>query len=134
MSTMDADEIVASGRSSLFGSVGVMNTLAKWYRKPYNESYTELYADTSQDKNADWRAWLANASTELYKARLNEFDKIFMEDLKRARSLARSLQSSTLAGGTWLAEDAIRRGLCDSIGDYNFAYQRVAMATANYSA
>ena len=133
LATMDADEIVAAGRTARVGSIGVMMSLPKFMRKFYGDFIEDVYADTSPDKNKAFREWMTTGNTEAFLADLNALDAIFMEEMTAARPINKKLASSTLAGGVWLAEEAQERGLVDSIGTLQFALTRLAEAAKNYS-
>lgn len=133
LATMDADEIVAAGRTARVGSIGTMMSLPKYIRKFYGDYIEDVYADTSPDKNANFREWLTTGSTEAFKAELNKLDAIFMEEMSAARPITKSMAASTLAGGVWLAEEATERGLVDSIGTLQYSINRLAEAANNYS-
>lgn len=132
LATMDADEIVAAGRTARVGSIGTMMSLPKHMRRMYGEYYTDVYADTSPDKNKAFNEWLQTGNTDAFKAELNKLDAIFMEEMSLARPINKKLASTTLAGGVWLAEEAQQRGLVDSIGTLQFALTRLAQAANNY--
>lgn len=132
MATTGSTEIVASGMLSTFGSIGVMMSLPKWMAKFYSDYIQELYADTSPDKNAAWREYMDGMKTERFTKMLNQIDQIFMAQVITDRSLpAGKLRDETLGGGTWLAQEAKRRGLVDSIGNFNYALTRLASHVAD---
>jgi len=133
LATMDADEIIAAGRTARVGSIGVMRSLPKFMRKFYGDMIEEVYADTSPDKNKAFREWMTTGNTEPFLAELNALDAIFMEEMQAARPINKKLADTTLAGGVWLAEEAQERGLVDSIGTLQFSLTRLAEAAKNYS-
>lgn len=133
MGTLDADEIVALSRSTVVGSIGVVQQIATFMRDFLNRYFAFEYADTSPEKNASTREFLRTGDTSVYRPLLNELDALFMAEVAANRPLNAALRESTLAGGTWLAEEAQRRGLIDGIGGTNYVITRLAEAVANYS-
>lgn len=131
MATMDADEIVAAGRTARVGSIGAMMSLPKYMRKFYGDIIEDVYADTSPDKNAAFREWLKTGNTDAFRADINALDAIFMAEMSAARPITKKLADSTLAGGVWLADEAKLRGLVDSIGTLNYAITRLASYAAS---
>ena len=131
MATTGSTEIVASGKLSRFGSIGVMMTAPRWMAKIYSDYFQELYADTSPEKNAAWREYIDSLKTERFVAMLNEIDQVFMQQVITDRNLpAGKIRDETLQGGTWMAEESKRRGLVDSIGNFNYALERLASYAA----
>ena len=134
MATTGSTEIVASGKLSRFGSIGVMMTAPKWIAKVWSDYYDELYAATSPEKNAAWREYIKTLQTDRFVTMLNEIDQVFMAQVITDRRLpAGNLRDETLQGGTWMAEEAKRRGLVDSIGNFNYALERLASHAAAQS-
>ena len=132
LGTSGSTEIVASGPMSTFGSIGVMQTMPRWMAKVYGEYFDEIYATTSPEKNEAWRKYIASLQTEAFVEKLNAIDTIFMEQVTRDRSLPKGeLRDETLRGGTWLAQESKRRGLIDSIGNFNYAITRLASYVAD---
>lgn len=132
LATLDADEIIASNRSAIIGSIGVVQTVATYMRDFLNRYFTFVYADTSEEKNATTREFLRTGETSVFKPLLNDLDAIFMAEVQAARNLPAATRASTLKGGTWLAEEAQQRGLIDGIGGTNYALIRLAEAINNY--
>ena len=133
LATMDSDEIVAAGRTARVGSIGAMLSLPTWLRRMYGDYVTDLYATTSPDKNRAFKEWVQTGSTAAFVEELDQLDAIFMQEMRAARPITAALASTTLAGGTWLADEAKRRGLVDSIGTMNYALTRLASYAATTS-
>lgn len=132
MATRDADEIVAASPTALIGSIGVAQEVATWYREFLNRYFTTVYANTSPEKNATWREFLRTGEAAVFQPLLNELDANFMAAVTASRPLPAATRANTLKGGTWLAEEAKRRGLVDSIGGTQFVINRLAEAVLNY--
>lgn len=130
LSTMSADEIIASGPLVSVGSIGTMMSLPKWLAQIYTELFQDVYAETSPDKNAAFRDYIEDLNTEKFTSMLNDLDQVFMQEMDNARPLNKATKKETLAGGTWLAEEAKNRGLIDSIGPFNYAIKRLASHAA----
>jgi ClpP class serine protease len=130
LATMAADEIIASGPLVRVGSIGTMMSLPKWLAKVYNDYFQDVYADSSPEKNAGFRQYMDTMNTDKITAMLNELDEVFMGEMDKYRPLNKATKDETLAGGTWLAEEAKNRGLVDSIGPFNYAIKRLASHAA----
>lgn len=133
LATKDSDEIIAANDSAIIGSIGVVQEVATWMREFLNRYFTFVYADTSPGKSASYREYLRTGDTDVFKPLLNQLDAQFMAAMTAARPLPAATRAETLEGGTWLAGEAMRRGLVDSIGGTNYALTRLAEAIHNYS-
>jgi ClpP class serine protease len=132
LATLDADERIAVSETAIIGSIGVVQQIATFMRQFLNSYFAFEYADTSPDKNATTREFLRTGDTSVFKPLLNSLDAIFMKEVTDALNLPAKTRASTLAGGTWLAEEAMARGLVDGIGGTNYALSRLAEASNNY--
>lgn len=125
----ECDEIMADNNiSSEFGSIGVMMSFpdyAKYYEKEGIKVHT-IYSNLSTYKNAPFEA-----------AKKGEYDSIKTEELdplarkfqanvraKRAGKLNEEVEG-ILSGKVFYAEDALKYGLIDSIGNLDRAIARV---------
>lgn len=122
------DEIIAGNTiSSEFGSIGVMMSFpdyAKYYEKEGVKIHT-IYSDLSDYKNAPFEA-AKRGEYELIKSEeLNPLARKFQEDVKSRRSKLDLSVKGIVSGRMFYAEDALKNGLIDSIGDKQFAIQRV---------
>ncbi|MEM9527764.1 MAG: S49 family peptidase [Bacteroidota bacterium] len=126
MATMHADEVVASGTTARFGSIGVYTTIDKWLIDYYSRYYKEVYSDLSPDKNEAYREFQTKGTVDKFKEELNEIARAFQAEVVAARNLPKATRENTLRGGTWLAEESKRRGLIDSIGSFQYALTRLA--------
>ena len=117
--TIFADHIMAAGKGSEIGSIGVFTSLNKGFLEAYKEQMVSIYSRKSQKKNQEFRALLAGDYTPLENA-LTEADEIFMADVKHNRPLAGDVDD-TLSGAMFFAADARSRGLVDSIGTFQDA-------------
>ena len=125
----ECNEIMAANSiSSEFGSIGVMMSFpdyAKYYEKEGIKVHT-IYSNLSTYKNAPFEA-----------AKLGKYDDIKTEELD---PLARKFQANVrtkrvgklneeiegiLSGKVFYAEDALKYGLIDSIGNLDHAIERV---------
>lgn len=125
----ECNEIMADNNiSSEFGSIGVMMSFpdyAKYYEKEGIKVHT-IYSNLSTYKNAPFEA-----------AKKGEYDSIKAEELdplarkfqanvrvKRAGKLNEDIEG-ILSGKVFYAEDALKYGLIDSIGNLDRAIARV---------
>lgn len=122
------DEIVAGNTiSSEFGSIGVMMSFpdyAKYYEKEGVTLHT-IYSDLSEYKNAPFEA-AKKGEYELIKTEeLNPLAKRFQTDVKSRRKKLDLSVKGIISGRMFYAEEALKNGLIDSIGNKQFAIQRV---------
>lgn len=125
MATMHADEIMASSPMAQFGSIGVMRTIPTWMYRYYSSYYKDIYSDHSPNKNRPSREYEGNASMQGWIDELNELALAFQEEVKAARPL-RGDTKMTLSGEMFRGNEAKARGLVDSIGGYQQAFNRLA--------
>ena len=125
MATMHADEIMASSPMAQFGSIGVMRTIPTWMFRYYSSYYKDIYSDHSPNKNRPSREYERTASMDAWVEELNELAIAFQEEVKAARPL-RGDTKMTLSGEMFRGKDAKTRGLVDSIGGYQKAFNRLA--------
>lgn len=116
MAALPADAIYAAGEQSEIGSVGVMATIDTEFLNWYKGTFVDVYADTSQNKNEEFRALKEGDYGPLIQS-LNKADDIFMRQVSQYRQLkgTESQRRDTLSGRMFFASDALRRGLIDGI-------------------
>ena len=121
-----ADHKMASNTiSARFGSIGVVSTFHD-YKKAYeNQGITEheVYADQSGWKGKEYREALAGDYTLLKSEYLNPMAEKFQEAVKANRPNLDQSVEGILEGRTFGAEDALKYGLIDSIGNLESAIQ-----------
>lgn len=125
MATMHSDEVMASSQMAQFGSVGVMYTIPTWMYRYYSGYYKDLYSTLSHNKNRGGREFERDGSVQAWIDELDELAQAFQEEVKNARPL-RGDVSHTLSGEMFRANEAKDRGLIDSIGTYQQAFNRLA--------
>lgn len=122
------DEIIANNAiSSEFGSIGVMMSFpdyAKYYESEGIKIHT-IYSDLSNYKNAPFEA-AKKGEYELIKSEeLNPLAKAFQDCVKERRSKLDLSVPGIVAGRMFYAGDALKHGLIDSMGDKQYAINRV---------
>lgn len=121
--TLFADHIMAAGKGSEVGSIGVFTSVSKGFLSAYKDQVLSVYSKKSPNKNSTFRA-LLDGDTSVLQASLTEADEIFMADVQRNRPLAGNVED-TLAGGMFFGSEAKARGLVDSIGTFNEAVAEI---------
>lgn len=119
-----ADNNIQSG----FGSVGVYISFAdaKKYYEDKGIKIHEIYADQSEHKNEAFRLALEGEYDKIKKEMLNPLAQKFQEGVKAARgSKLKADAEGVLTGKTFYAEEALKLGMIDSIGDMGKAIQMV---------
>jgi len=110
-----ADHIIAQNTSALIGSIGTMISFAD--QQPYFEKmgvkFHNIVSDLSPDKNSDFAAAREGDYKPIKQNMLNPYAKIFQDYVVANRP---QLKGDTLQGKVFLAEEALTRGLIDSIG------------------
>lgn len=122
------DEIIASNTiSSEFGSIGVMMSFpdyAKYYEKEGVKIHT-IYSDLSNYKNAPFEAAKEGKYDLIKREELNPLAQRFQDSVvaRRGEKLDKSVEG-IISGRMFYAEDALKYGLIDSIGDKQYAINR----------
>lgn len=122
------DEIIASNKiSSEFGSIGVMMSFpdyAKYYEREGIRIHT-IYSDLSEYKNAPFEAAKQGRYELIRREELNPMAQRFQDEVtaRRGEKLDKSVEG-ILSGRMFYAEDALKNGLIDSIGDKQYAVNR----------
>lgn len=133
MAALSADEIYASGAMTEIGSIGVKATVDNEMLAWYTETFTDYYADTSGNKNEEFRALQNNDPSKLI-ASLNKADTIFMDQVRRMLNLKGSEDQirETLSGRMFFAEDAKKRGLITGIKTKSDVILRAQQLASQY--
>jgi len=123
------DEIIADNTiSSEFGSIGVMMSFidyAKYYENAGIKQHT-VYSNLSDYKNASFEAAKKGEYEQIKSEELDPLAKRFQEAVKCTRGDKLDLKiEGIIAGRMFYAEQAKKNGLIDSIGNRDFAIQRV---------
>ena len=118
--TAPADHIMLAGNSTEMGSVGSMVTVNKAMVQFYKENYEDLYSTVSPNKNFAWREYLKGNKGPLIES-VTKNAQSFQNEMRKFRNLNPSMENETLSGGMFLADDAVQRGLADSVGTLNDA-------------
>ncbi len=124
-----ATEIVASYRLDLIGSIGVFTTYmdfnAAMSAKYGNAKIEDIYSRLSTEKNIEFKKWLADdkAPTQDY---LDTIASDFIAVVKSGRGdRLMKTKEDPFKGGSFYATEALDMGLIDSIGNIDFAMNRV---------
>jgi len=129
VSSAAAEIIVHGDKNGFYSSIGSIGTMARWmdmsghYEKEGVKVHT-VFATASKDK---WGTFLsANAGN--YEGLIQELDEInntFLSAVKANRSGKIDLsKEDVLTGKTYNANNALKFGLIDKIGDFQFAVKR----------
>lgn len=132
-----ADEIIASQKTDVIGSIGVMVSFAD-VRPAYEKlgvKFHELYSSLSPDKNKIFNDALAGQYDGIIKNMLDPIAKEFHSEVKKYRKEKLQLQEeNVLTGKTYMASDAVKNGLIDAIGNFDFAIKRAAKLSSEQAA
>lgn len=121
--TLAADEIIAAGDSAEFGSIGTYFTYNKQFKDWYNQRFQDVYASKSTNKNRPYREFLKGNMQPLQDS-LDRSNELFLQTVAKYRQLTGDVEH-TLSGEIFPAREAKKRGLIDSIGNLNYAINRV---------
>lgn len=127
------DEIIGSGPSSEFGSIGTMVRMERAFLEDYAKKYMDFYGKTSPGKNADFRKAIQGDFSEIEKT-VDQMTVSFQNEIRKSRNLTGSDEriSETLNGSVYDAADAKRRGMIDMIGNMQTAIRRVKALKSKY--
>jgi len=128
--TLPAAHVVLSGTNAEIGSIGTMASIDKEYIDWYNDNYEDIYSSKSPDKNKWFRDLLKGDKKQLINELDNNVDS-FHTDVLEYRKLPDATREQTLKGGMYMGNDAIERGLADSVGTFNDALQILADLASN---
>ena len=128
-----ADEILGSGPSSEFGSIGTMVTLDAKMLSKYKERFMDFYGKDAPEKNGDFRAVILDDFSKIQN-RVDTLTEAFQAEIKRDRNLQGDAATikETLNGSVWNAIDSKKRGLVDMIGTMQTAVKRVKALRGKY--
>lgn len=119
-----AKQIVASTKTDMVGSIG---TMVQW--ADFTEAYKakgitvhEAYATQSVDKNKIFKTASGGNYTELITSMLDPINNEFLGAIKQNRAGKINLSGeNVLTGKVYMAADAVKHGLVDSIGTLDSA-------------
>ena len=118
--TLPSEKIILAGKGTEMGSIGSMISIRKSMIEFYKKNIKDIYSKKSPEKNKAFRELLKGNEKPLVE-RVTRNDEVFMAEVEEFRDLDPSTKDSTLKGDMFPAEDAIQRGLADSIGTMNDA-------------
>jgi len=122
-----ADHIMADNNiSSGFGSVGVLASFmdARGYYEKKGAKVHEIYSDHSEHKNEAFRLALEGKYDKIKQSDLNPIALKFQKAVRAARPNLKE-EKGVLSGATFYADEALRLGMIDSIGNLKLAIQLV---------
>jgi signal peptide peptidase SppA len=122
-----SDEIIASQKTDTIGSIGVYTTVVdpKGYYDQNGIKVLEIYAPQSTEKNKDYRDAIAGDETAI-KENLKFIASQFIKEVKANRKGKLNLDAADpFKGATYIGEEALKIGLIDGIGDFEYAGQRL---------
>lgn len=113
--------------SSSMGSIGVMASLrnSKKYWKDLGVIDHVIYADQSDNKNKAFDLALEGKYKEIKKEHLNPLAIKFQETVKADLPNLKLDVEGIISGKMFYAEDAVKYGLADSIGDLDQAIEKL---------
>ncbi|AMJ65035.1 S49 family peptidase [Hymenobacter sp. PAMC 26628] len=131
-----ANHIMMGGQTTQIGSIGTMlqiNDSRKADKKAGNELIM-VRADASYDKNEAFQQLLAGNEQPVKDQLLNPMNAVFLNAVQanRAGKLPTGKEAeNVLSGKVYLAADAVKYGLADSIGTFQDAVQLALNLAAN---
>ncbi len=128
-----ADEIIASGDSAEFGSIGTMISVDRKMLQKYGSRIADFYGSGAPGKNADFRAALSGDFSAI-QTRVDGLTEAFQNEIRRDRDLRGSQAkiNETVNGSMWNAIEAKQRGLIDMVGNMQTAIKRVKALRGKY--
>ena len=120
------NEIIAGYKTDIVGSIGTYITLYD-YRDAMAEMGVKeisIYATASTQKNKIFADALDGKPEQLIKQVIDPFNESFMSGVKKNR-YGKGISKEAFTGRTYMANDAINAGLVDSIGNFDYAIERV---------
>lgn len=121
-----ATEVYASQATDIAGSIGVYVTLADW-KKFYAEQgldIHEIYAEQSDLKNSDARIALEEGDYQMIRENfLNPYAQAFINTIQELRP--QITDEEVYRGQSYMAADALDRGLIDGISSFEVALARL---------
>lgn len=119
-----ADEIIAINETAMIGSVGTMIRLMDSRKRYEAMGMVEhvINSDKSKDKNRAYNEVFAGNYKPIKEELLNPLNEIFLQAVRSNRP---EVDEKALSAKVFLAADAMRMGLIDHIGNFDFALQRL---------
>lgn len=118
------DEIIAGGRVTEFGSIGVVIQMSKSWIEMMREEYEGIYANGSERKHEFLKDLLAGNYGEIAK---RELDPIRAEFVKVVKSGRGKMDEEVFTGAMFNAPQAKKLGMIDHIGTRDLAISRAAI-------
>ena len=123
-----ADEVMASGKTTLVGSIGTMSKIADF--QPMLEKagikFHEVYATKSADKNKEYRDAVRDGN---YAGMINNFldplNALFHSTVRTNRRDKLSSEENIFSGKTYFSTEAKKHGLIDAIGSMEDAIKSI---------
>lgn len=120
---------IASSKTAVIGSIGTMCSWTDWkaYYEKIGVKVHEVYATDSTEKNIQFREANGNNAKKennyepLIKTWLDPLNGVFTSAIKNALPNA---DPSVLHGAHYVAEEAMQKGLIDSIGNFKTAIDK----------
>jgi ClpP class serine protease len=135
--TAYADHIIGIGKTAGFGSIGVMGEITNdkeyWENKGYKVH--RFYASQSTDKNRSYEEAIQGKYNYYRTTQLDPLCELFLSEMKSGRPVSLE-DKSWQTGRTFMTEEAIKIGLCDSQGSLQDAIlkcQELANSSSNRS-
>lgn len=116
--------IIASQKTDSIGSIGVFVKLADYdkYAESEGMKIHTIYADQSSEKNKDVNDALAGNYATIKADLLNPIADAFISSVKNSRADKLNLSAGDpFKGKIYMADDALKIGLIDQIGNFNAA-------------
>jgi signal peptide peptidase SppA len=121
------DEIIASGKTDVIGSIGTMMSFAD-VRPVFEQQgvvFHDILASQSTNKNIEFREALKGNYSPLIENILDPTNKVFIKAIKENRAGKLDPENEEVfTGKIYLAEQAKKAGLIDDIGELDFAVSR----------
>lgn len=130
-SISQADEIVAAGDAVEFGSIGTMIPMDVKMLSKYRDRFVSFYGQTAPEKNASIRAAVSGDFSKLQKE-VDDYTLRFQNEIIADRRLKGAEAKDTVSGKMFFARDAKTRGLVDSIGNMEYALNRIKSLKKGY--
>lgn len=118
-----ADHVVAS-RTSMVGSIGVVMT--SWDLSRFYESIgvkKNVISSGPLKTAGDESKPMTPETEEYFQELVDQYHQMFVGAVARHRSMPVSAVNDIATGRVWLAEDAMRLGMIDHVGDIGYAVE-----------
>ena len=122
------DEIILSNDTTMVGSIGTMISYmdVRPFLEKHGVKFHEVMAEASYEKNKTFLELMKGNYKLIQEETLNPLNDIFIAAMQENRP---NVSEKALHGRMYLAADAIAHGLADSIGNFDFALQRLQILT-----